>query len=29
MIAFLYLGLGMNVEVIDTDARRGRLEGQP
>ena len=24
-IAFLYLGLGMNVEVIDTDARRSRL----
>lgn len=23
-IAFLYLGLGLNVELIDTDARRGR-----
>ncbi len=25
LIAFLYLGLGLNVEVIDTDARRGSL----
>jgi methylmalonyl-CoA/ethylmalonyl-CoA epimerase len=24
-IAFLYAGLGLNVEVIDTDRRRGRL----
>jgi len=24
-IAFLYLGMGLNVEIIDTDARRGRL----
>jgi methylmalonyl-CoA/ethylmalonyl-CoA epimerase len=30
LIAFLYLGLGLNVEVIDTDARRGLLdEGKP
>ena len=27
MIAFLYLGLGLNVEIIDTDSRRGRLAG--
>ena len=27
-IAFLYLGLGLNVEVIDTDARRGKLENR-
>jgi methylmalonyl-CoA/ethylmalonyl-CoA epimerase len=26
LIAFLFLGLGLNVEVIDTDARRGRLD---
>ena len=25
LIAFLYLGLGLNVEVIDTDDRRGSL----
>ncbi|MEZ5287560.1 MAG: VOC family protein [Vicinamibacterales bacterium] len=25
LIAFLYLGMGLNVEVIDTDARRDRL----
>jgi len=25
-IAFLYLGLGLNVELIDTDARRGKRE---
>jgi len=25
LIAFLYLGLGLNVEVIDTDRRRGLL----
>lgn len=25
LIAFLYLGLGLNVEVIDTDQRRGRI----
>jgi methylmalonyl-CoA/ethylmalonyl-CoA epimerase len=25
LIAFLYLGMGLNVEVIDTDVRRGRL----
>jgi methylmalonyl-CoA/ethylmalonyl-CoA epimerase len=28
LIAFLYAGLGLNVEVIDTDARRGTLEGE-
>ena len=27
LIAFLYAGLGLNIEVIDTDARRGRLGG--
>ncbi len=27
LIAFLYMGLGLNVEVIDTDSRRGRTEG--
>ena len=26
LIAFLYLGLGLNVEVIDTDRRRRRIE---
>src|SRR5690606_5027847 len=26
LIAFLYLGFGLNVELIDTDRRRGRLE---
>lgn len=26
LIAFLYLGLGLNVEVIDTDRRRGLIE---
>jgi methylmalonyl-CoA/ethylmalonyl-CoA epimerase len=26
LIAFLYAGLGLNVEVIDTDARRARLD---
>lgn len=26
LIAFCYLGLGMNIEVIDTDARRALLE---
>ena len=26
LIAFLYAGLGLNVEVIDTGERRGRLE---
>ena len=25
LIAFLYLGLGLNVEIIDTDRRHGRL----
>lgn len=25
LIAFLYMGLGLNLEVIDTDARRARL----
>jgi methylmalonyl-CoA/ethylmalonyl-CoA epimerase len=25
LIAFLYLGLGLNIEVIDTDIRRGRI----
>ena len=25
LIAFVYLGLGLNIEVIDTDRRRGRL----
>lgn len=25
LIAFCYLGLGLNVEVVDTDARRGRI----
>lgn len=28
LIAFLYAGLGLNVEVIDTDARRGLIEGK-
>jgi methylmalonyl-CoA/ethylmalonyl-CoA epimerase len=28
LIAFLFLGLGLNVEVIDTDARRGLREGE-
>jgi methylmalonyl-CoA/ethylmalonyl-CoA epimerase len=28
LIAFLFAGFGLNVEVIDTDARRGRLEGE-
>jgi methylmalonyl-CoA/ethylmalonyl-CoA epimerase len=29
LIAFLYLGLGLNVEVIDTDRRRGQIaEGE-
>lgn len=27
LIAFLYLGLGLNIEVIDTDERRGRTSG--
>ena len=27
LIAFCYLGLGLNIELIDTDARRNRLEG--
>ena len=27
LIAFLYAGLGLNVEVIDTDARRGLIDG--
>lgn len=26
LIAFLYLGMGLNVEVIDTDARRGTID---
>ena len=26
LIAFLYLGMGMNVEVIDTDARRSTID---
>lgn len=26
LIAFLYVGLGLNVEVIDTEQRRGRLD---
>ena len=26
LIAFCYLGLGVNAELIDTDARRGRIE---
>jgi methylmalonyl-CoA/ethylmalonyl-CoA epimerase len=26
LIAFLYLGLGLNVEIIDTDQRRARIE---
>lgn len=26
LIAFCYLGMGLNVELIDTDARRGELE---
>ncbi len=26
LISFLYLGQGLNVELIDTDQRRGRLE---
>ena len=25
LIAFLYLGMGLSIELIDTDARRGRL----
>jgi methylmalonyl-CoA/ethylmalonyl-CoA epimerase len=29
LIAFLYLGCGLNVEVIDTDARRGDLLSSP
>ena len=28
LIAFLYAGMGLNVEVIDTDARRGLREGE-
>lgn len=26
LIAFLYMGLGLNVELIDTEERRGRLD---
>ena len=26
LIAFLYLGMGLNIEVVDTDIRRGELE---
>jgi methylmalonyl-CoA/ethylmalonyl-CoA epimerase len=29
LIAFLFLGLGLNIEVIDTDDRRGRVEMGP
>jgi methylmalonyl-CoA/ethylmalonyl-CoA epimerase len=29
LIAFLYLGLGLNIEVIDSDQRRGRLDARP
>jgi methylmalonyl-CoA/ethylmalonyl-CoA epimerase len=29
LIAFLYLGLGLNVEVIDTEARRARVSDTP
>ena len=29
LIAFCYLGLGLNGELIDTDARRGRLVDPP
>jgi methylmalonyl-CoA/ethylmalonyl-CoA epimerase len=29
LIAFLYLGLGLNVEVIDTDDRRGSSQSPP
>jgi methylmalonyl-CoA/ethylmalonyl-CoA epimerase len=27
LIAFCYLGMGVNAELIDTDVRRGRLDG--
>jgi methylmalonyl-CoA/ethylmalonyl-CoA epimerase len=28
LIAFLYLGLGLNVEVVDTDSRRGLIAAE-